>query len=168
MRRATYLTTDYKGVTIKGVCLIVDSHILYVKMEYPYKTYNTIEIENPRLTETEEGVEELFKLAVYVLMRLYRTIEIIKDNRPIFERLLVNFEDMLNMQSVKFKKKVFYSDTEREYYERNFDEVVKESYYQLFDKYIQSEDEEVTGLRNSLSPPLLRRIIHKVLSETKN
>ena len=168
MRRATYLATDYTGVTIKGACFIVDNYILYVKMEYPYKTYNTIEIENPRLTETEEGVEELFKLAVYVLMRLYRTIEIIKAKRPLFERLLVNFEDMVGMQSVKFKKKVFYSDTEREYFERNFDEVVKESYYQLFDKYIISADEEVTGLRKSLTPLLLRRIINKVLSEPTN
>lgn len=165
MERVTYLDLEYNGIDIKGACVIVNRNLLFVKMTSPYKASETTEITNCDLTETEEGVKEIFSLGGKTLLQLYKNIETVKANKEIFQSLWINFNNMMEMQVMKMKKKVFYSENERELYNRNMIEILKDSFAQLFDKYIQSRDKEVLALKESLHPLTLEKILTKVLTD---
>ena len=164
MRKGSYLAVDCNGVKVEGGCLIVDRNRLYVKMLSPFEVWRVIDIEldKQHLTETEEGEEELFVYAEIIMAEMYRTIKQIEREPKMFQRLYVNFEAMVDGQEVRLLKKVFYSDTEREYFIREMKERIYESYYKLFDKYITTTDKEIMGLRNTLTPQFLRQIMRKI------
>lgn len=164
MRKGSYLAVDCNGVKVEGGCLIVDRNRLYVKVMSPYEVWRVIDIElnKQHLTETEEGEEEMFDYAETVMAEMYRTIKLIEREPKMFQRLYVNFEAMVDGQEVRLFKRVFHSDTEREYFIRDMDERIYESYYKLFDKYITTKDEDILALRQSLTPQFLRRIMRKI------
>ena len=166
MRRGTYIELESNGVIVEGGCLIVDRNRLYVKMMSPYEVWRVIDIEldKQHLTETEEGEEELFDYAETVMAEMYRTIKLIEREPKMFQRLYVNFEAMVDGQEVRLLKKVFYSDTEREYFIREMKARINESYYKLFDKYITTKDEDILALRQSLTPQFLRQVMRKVFN----
>ena len=164
MRRGTYIELESNGVIIEGGCLIVDRNRLYVKMMKPYEVSRVIDIEldKQNLTETEEGEEELFDYAETIMAEMYRTIKLIEREPKMFQRLYVNFKAMVDGQEVRLFKKVFYSDTEREYFLKDMKARIYESYYKLFDKYITTTDKEIAELRNTLTPKFLRQIMRKI------
>ena len=163
MRKGSYLAVDCNGVKVEGGCLIVDRNRLYVKMMSPYEVWRVIDIENKQhLTETEEGEEELFDFAETVMAEMYRTIKLIEREPKMFQRLYVNFEAMVDGQEIRLFKRVFHSDTEREYFIRDMKARIYESYYRLFDKYITTTDKEIMELRNALTPQFLRQIMRKI------
>ena len=166
MRKGSYLAVDCNGVNVEGGCLIVDRNRLYIKMMSPYEVWRVIDIglDKQHLTETEEGEEELFDYAETVMAEMYRTIKLIEREPKMFQRLYVNFEAMVDGQEVRLLKKVFYSDTEREYSIRDMDARIYESYYKLFDKYITTKDEDILALRQSLTPQFLRQVMRKVFN----
>lgn len=166
MRRSTYLKFENNGVNVEGGCLIVDRNTLYVRMMAPYGVYQILTIDPDReaLTETEEGEEELFAYGETVMKEMYRTVKLIEREPELFHRLYVNFNDMVSGQHVRFYKRVFHSDTERYYFLEDMDRRINESYLQLFDKYITTENEEILALKQTLTPQFLRQVIRKVFN----
>ena len=164
MRKGSYLAVECDGVKVEGGCLIVDRNRLYVKMMSPYEVWRVIDIELNKqdLTETEEGEEELFDYAEIVMAEMYRTIKQIERDPKMFQRLYVNFEAMVDGQEIRLFKRVFHSDTEREYFIREMKARINESYYKLFDKYITTTDKEIMELRNTLKPQFLCQIMRKI------
>ena len=168
MRKGSYIEFHDDEITIEGFCHIISQDTLYLKIIKPYRLSIPIEIEFDRLilTETEEGVNLLFDEAKKIMVETYRTIKIIEREPKLFQRLYLNFESMVSGQSVRLYKKVFYSDTEREYFIRETEKRIKESYCQLFDKYILSNDKDVLDLRDKLKPLLLRQIMQQLYYHT--
>lgn len=164
MRKGSYIAVECDGVKVEGGCLIVDRNRLYVKMMGPYEVSRVIDIEPDRqhLVDTEEGEEELFDCAETVMAGMYRAIKLIEREPEMFRRLYVNFEAMVGGQEVRLLKKVFYSDTEREYFLRDMKARIQESYYTLFDAYVTTEDPEIKALRNTLAPRFLRQVMRKL------
>ena len=164
MRKGAYIESECNGITVEGGCLIVDRNRLYIKMRKPYDVSQTVnlDLEQGKLTESEEGEEKLFDYAETILAQMYETIKIVERNQEMFQNLYVNFENMVDGQEVRLYKKIFYSDTEREYFIRDMEERIYESYYRLFDKYITSTDKKVLALRNTLPPLFLREIMKKI------
>lgn len=164
MRRGSYIECHDDEITVQGFCHIIAQNTLYLKMIKPYRLSIPIEIGFDRLilTENEEGMNILFDESKKIMSETYRAIKIIEREPKLFQRLYVNFESMVSGQSIRLDKKVFYSDTEREYFIRETEKKIKESYYQLFDKYILSNDKEVLDLRDKLTPQLLRQIMQQL------
>ena len=164
MRRGTYIEFECNGVTVEGGCLIVDRNTLYIKMMSPYEVYQilTIDPEKEALTETEEGEDELFAYAETIMQEMYGTIKLIEREPKMFQRLFVNFNDMVSGQHVRLFKRVFHSETDKHYFMKNMDEKIKESYFQLFDKYITTTDIDILDLKKTLTPQFLRQIMRKI------
>ena len=166
MRRGSCIELESNGVIVEGGCLIVDRNTLYLKMMSPYEVYQvlTIDPEKEVLTETEEGEEKLFAYAKTVMQDIYRTIKLIEQEHEMFQRLYVNFNDMVFGQHVRYYKRVFHSDTDKHYFMKDMDGRIYESYLQLFDKYITTKDEDILALRQSLTPQFLRQVMRKVFN----
>lgn len=165
MKKACYIEYECEeGTNVEGGCLIVDRNTLYIKMMSPYEVPNRIDIDLDRqhLTETEDGEDELFDYAATVLGEMYRTIKLIEREPAMFRRLYVNFENLIGGQQIRFRKRVFHSETDEYYFLKHMDEVIYESYFILFDKYITTTDKDILGLRNTLTPLFFRQVMRKV------
>lgn len=166
MKRGRYIELECNGVNVEGDCLIVDRNTLYIRMMSPYEVYQilTIAPDKETLTETEEGAEKLFAYAMTLMQDMYRTIKLIEQEPKMFQRLYVNFNDMVFGQHVRYYKRVFHSDTDRHYFMKDMDERIYESYLQLFDIYITTKDKDIIVLRQSLTPQFLRQVMRKVFN----
>ena len=164
MRRGTYIEFECNGVTVEGGCLIVDRNRLYIKMFSPYEVHQTLTIDPDKevLTETEEGEDSLFAYAETVMKEMYRTIKLIEREPKMFQRLYINFNELVSGQHVRFYKRVFHSETDRLYFLKDMNERIDESYYKLFDKYITTKDKEIVELRATLTPQFLRTVMRKI------
>ena len=159
---------EINGVTIKGAYSVVSFNLnkyLYVRSYKPYRIYDLWEIEDRNDCIDNERISDYREEALRKLELLYRTVKIIEENKTMFESLLLNLNNTVNMQWIKFRKKVFYSENEKEYYKRNMFKVIEESYGLLFDKYIIIEEEKKKELKKYLSPNLLQRVLEKCLNQ---
>lgn len=80
------------------------------------------------------------------------TDAIISENREDFMKLYVNFQSLRSGLTIKRCNKVFYSDTEREYYDKHMVEDLIRNYKVLFDKYITSKHPELEYLKEVITP----------------
>lgn len=167
MRKGVYIKFESNGVNVEGGCLIVDRNTLYIKMMAPFEVYQVLTIAPDReaLTETEEGEEELFAYAETVMKEMYRTIKLIEKEPTMFQRLYINFKEMVNGQHIRCYKRVFHSETDLHYFLKDMYERILESYLLLFDKYITTADEEILALRHTLTPQFLIVVMKRVFNE---
>ena len=83
----------------------------------------------------------------------------VKANREDFMKLYVNFQTLRSGLSIKRCNRVFYSDTEREYYDKQMAEDLIRNYKVLFDKYITSIHPELEYLKEVIGPYHLYQIL---------
>lgn len=74
-------------------------------------------------------------------------------------KLYVNFQTLRSGLSIKRSNRVFYSDTEREYYDKQMAEGLIRNYKVLFDKYITSIHPELEYLKEVIGPYHLYQIL---------
>lgn len=81
--------------------------------------------------------------------------EIILAHREEFMRLYVNYSNLYSGLIIKKSYRVFYSDTEREYYERNMTDDLIRNYQDLYHKYISSTYPELRKYSRFITPRFL-------------
>ena len=76
----------------------------------------------------------------------------INEYRDDFMKLHINFQALRSGLIIKRCNKVFYSDNELEYYNRNMIEDLTRNYSILFDKYITSKHPHLEDMKDTLDP----------------
>lgn len=164
MRQGTIFRFEQDGVKVGGCCFIVDRNTLFIKILSPYDISQTLTIDPDKeaLTETEHGVSELFAYAEGIMKKMYMAIKLIEREPDMFQRLYINFENMVDGQHIRFFKRVFHSETDRHYFLKDMKERIYESYDQLFDKYITLPGINLSDLKNTLTPEFLEQVMVKL------
>lgn len=83
------------------------------------------------------------------------------DHKEDFMRLFINYSSLYEGLFIRKSKKVFYSDTEREYYERNMTEDLVRNYQDLYHKYISTKYPELSRYSRLLLPRTLAEILEQ-------
>lgn len=81
--------------------------------------------------------------------------ELVGKHREDFTRLYNAYKDLQGLQCVQRCNRVFYSDTEREYYDRNLCENLQRNYEDLFDIHITARHPELRYLKKIINHPYL-------------
>ena len=76
----------------------------------------------------------------------------INEYRDDFMKLHINFQALRSGLIIKRCSKVFYSDNELEYYNRNMIEDLTRNYNILFDKYITLKHPHLEDMKDILDP----------------
>lgn len=153
----------HKNILLEGKVEDVDAFGFWLIMTFPYAVGERIVFDNsPEICE-----ERIKDKAKDCLAKLYEKVILVRDNLEIFLRLHINFNDMISLQRIKLYKRVFYSDNERDLYLKSLNDYLDESYYELFDRYIVTDDKDVLALKKDMPPYQLKYIIEEVNNELK-
>lgn len=79
--------------------------------------------------------------------------DIIEAYREDFTKLYYAYRDLRNLQLVQRCNRVFYSNTECEYYDRDLCLRLQRNYEDLFDIYVLSKHPELSFLKNTINHP---------------
>lgn len=89
-------------------------------------------------------------------------LDIVKEYRGDFTRLVNVFNSLRNGLLIKRCNKVFYSDTERYYYDKYLIEDLRRNYGELYDKYVISkhpESKDLLDMKRLVGPNELEEIL---------
>lgn len=90
-------------------------------------------------------------------------VEIILMYQEDYSKLLWAYKDLQNLQLIQRCNRVFYSDSEREYYNRNLADKLQRNYEELFDTYITSKYPEQAHLKKKIDPYYLAMVLGEEL-----
>lgn len=83
----------------------------------------------------------------------------VETHRDDFKKLYVNFQTLRSCLIIKRCNRVFYSDTERDHYDKNLVDDLIRNYKDLFDKYITAKHPELEWLKNEVGPCHLSQLL---------
>lgn len=89
--------------------------------------------------------------------------KLVLDHKEDFMSLFINYSSLYGGLIIKKSKKVFYSDAEREYYERNMTSDLVRDYQKLYHKYISSKYPELKNYSWFILPRSLAEIFEQSL-----
>ena len=84
---------------------------------------------------------------------------IIEQYREDFKKLYVNYRSLEGCLYTKRRKRVFHSEIEREYYNRQMLDDLIRNYMELYDKYITSKHPDLLFLKYYLTPYALSQLL---------
>ena len=87
--------------------------------------------------------------------------QLVLDHKEDFMRLFTNYSSLYDGLLIKKSKKVFYSDAESDYYEKNMTEDLIRNYQELYHKYISEKYPELRKYSHYLLPRRLAEILEQ-------